>query len=121
MDGKAAISEVLGREPNQFELSQHLKWSPKEVRRMESEMRHPSPTADWEDEPTGIRPSRETEVVRLVHYELSGEEKLVHEYLFGLGGKQRLNPGQVAKKLNWTPSKITRIKNRIMEKINQYL
>ncbi len=120
LEGRAQVAERLGREPNQFELSQHLKWSPAEVRRMEREMRQTSPTAEWEDEPTGMKPSREAEVVQMIQYELSGEERLVYEYLFGVGRK-RLQPGQIAVRLGWTPSKITRYKNKILAKINQYL
>ena len=88
---------------------------------MESELRQTSPTADWEDEPTGIRPSREQEVLNLIPYELNGEERLVYEYLFGHGGKPKLAPGQIACRLRWTPSKVTRIKNKVVDKIRDYL
>lgn len=120
LEGRAQVAERLGREPNQLELSQHLKWSPAEVRRMEREMRQSSPTAQWEDEPTGLRPSREAEVIQMIQYELSGEERLVYEYLFGIG-KPQMQPGQIATRLVWTPSKVTRIKNKILAKIDQYL
>ena len=88
---------------------------------MESELRQTSPTAEWEDEPTGIRPSREREVVDLIQYELGSEERLVYEYLFGRGGKSQMTPGQIARRLRWTPSKVTRIKNRLVDRIRDYL
>lgn len=120
-EGRAQLAEMLGREPNHFELSRHLNWSPPEVRRMERELRQTGPTTEFEDEPLGMKPSREAEVLNLIQYELGGEEKLVHEYLFGQGGKRRLAPGQIARKLGWTPSKVTRLKNKIMDKIQEYL
>jgi DNA-directed RNA polymerase specialized sigma subunit len=121
-EAKVALGERLSREPNEFELSKHLKWSPMEVRRMETELRRrPGPTSEFEDEPLGIGSSEEAEVIHMIQYELDGEEKLVYEYLFGMGGKPRLQPGQIATKLRMTPSKITRIKQRILDKVNNYL
>jgi len=121
LEGRSSLTERLGREPNHTELSNQLKWSPPEVRRMEAELRQTSPTMDWEDEPTGIQPSREAEVISMVKYDLNGEEKLVYEYLFGMGGKPKSTPGDIARNLKWTPSKVTRIKNRIVERIDRYI
>lgn len=122
-EGRNQLSEMLNREPNQFELSRHLRWSPMEVRRMERELRtaQATPTGEKEDEPLAFKSQREAEVIRMIQYDLGGEEKLVYEYLFGMGGKPRLQPGQIATRLRWTPSKITRIKNKIIDKIGEHI
>lgn len=121
IEGRARLGEILGRESSSMELAEHLKWSQPEVQRMESELRQTSPTSEFEDEPTTIRPSRDQEVIHMLQYELDGEQKLVYEYVFGMGGKPKLAPGQIATKLGWTPSKVTRIKNKIIEKVKGYL
>jgi DNA-directed RNA polymerase specialized sigma subunit len=121
IEGRARLAEILGREASSMELAEHLKWSQPEVTRMESELRQTSPTSQFEDEPVGVTPSRENEVIHMLQYELDGESKLVYEYLFGQGGKPKLTPGQIATKLGWTPSKVTRVKNKIIEKVKGYL
>jgi DNA-directed RNA polymerase specialized sigma subunit len=118
---KSDLMEDLGREPNHLEMSQRLKWAPAEVARMEAERRPIRPTGELETDPTGSKPSKEGEVINMLQYDLRGEEKLVHEYLFGLGGKPQLAPGAIATKLKWTPSKVTRLKNKIIDKINEHL
>ena len=121
-EAKNLLVEKLRREPTQFEMSRKLRWSPMEIKRMESELsRQPRPTGEREDDPLGMRSSQEAEVLHMIRYELGPEEQVVYEHLFGMGGKKRINPGQIAKKLRWTPSKVTRVKNKIVDKINHYL
>jgi hypothetical protein len=66
-------------------------------------------------------PSRETEILRMIKPQLSSEEALVYEHLIGDGGKEQLRPGQIATKLGWNASKVTRIKNSIADKIKKYM
>lgn len=118
----AQLDEQLGREPTNLELAEALKWSEEEVTRMQKEKRPTLYSSAFEGyDPTTIVPSRESEVLRLIRFELSPEELLVYEYTGGYGGKPKLRPGQIAKKLNMSPSKITRIRNSIANKMKKYL
>jgi DNA-binding MarR family transcriptional regulator len=45
----------------------------------------------------------------------------VHDYTRGLNGKPQLRPGEIARKLNMSPSKVTRIRNSISKKIEEHM
>jgi DNA-directed RNA polymerase specialized sigma subunit len=113
---------MLGREPTTNELADHLKWSEKEVMRVGADQSQKDliETA-FEGDPTAILPSRTAEVMRLVKYELTPEETLVYEYTLGVGGKPQLAPGQIAKTLGMSPSKVTNIRTKIYDKAKRYL
>lgn len=124
---QSTLQERLGRQPETFELSEQLGWSPAEVGRMQKEMRKDLPasgfiTAEGQStDPAELMPSREREVMKLIQFELGPEEKLVYDYTYGLNGKPQLQPGQIATTLAFSPSKVSRIRNAIATKIKQYL
>jgi DNA-directed RNA polymerase specialized sigma subunit len=64
---------------------------------------------------------RHKEVIGLIHHQLNPEEKIVHEYWFGLNGKPSLATSQIAKKQKWDDSKVSKIKKSIFEKMKPYL
>ncbi len=68
-----------------------------------------------------LTPSRESEVLNMVRYELTPEELLVYEYTVGFGGKPLLRPGQIANKLNMNPSKVTRLRKSMAAKVDKYM
>ena len=115
------LSDQLGREPTAMELADHMKWPVKQVSAMQLEVRREVPSSMLQSDMMSIKPSRTAEVVRLVQYELAPDERLVMEHLLGLNGKPQLKPGQVAKKMNMTPSKVSRIKASIGKKMEQYM
>lgn len=121
---KDLLTDELGREPTSTELSDRLKWHPKEVATLELELRKDLRVSGFGPdgaEPSTVEPSREAEVLRLVAYELTPEEKLVYEYSFGVGGKQRLRSGAIAKKLGMSASKVSRLRGSIADKMKRYL
>lgn len=118
----ATLDDQLGREPSTREMAEYLGWSEAEAGRMESEKRKSLYSSGFGGfDPTSITPSREAEVMRLVRYELSPEELQVYDYTVGSFGKPQLRPGQIAKQLNMSPSKVTRIRNSISSKIKDHL
>jgi len=123
----SSLQENLGRPPNTTELSEHLSWSPAEVGRMQKEDRSDLAasgfvTAEGETyDPASLMPSREREVMKLIQYELSPDEKAVYEYTYGMNGKSQMQPGQIASKMNFSKSKVSRIRNAIAGKIKGYL
>ena len=119
----ATLTDQFGREPTTDELSQHLDWSPAEVGRATAENRgaiYSSHNADGMDPATNM-PSRDLEVLRLIKPQLDRDETRVYEHLLGDGGKEQLRPGEIATKFGWQPSKVTRIKTAIADKMAPYL
>lgn len=114
------LQDKLGREPSSMEIADKLKWPVNQVSAMELELRKEVPTSMLQGDLTSTKPSKETEMIRLLQYELAPQEKLVYEYLLGINGKPQMKPGQIARKLNMTPSKVSRIKSSIGKKAGQY-
>ena len=114
------LQDKLGREPSAMEIADRLKWPVTQVTAMEQELRKEVPMSTLQGDMTSIKPSKEAEMIRLLQYELAPQEKLVYEYLLGINGKPQLKPGQIASKLNMTPSKVSRIKTSIGDKAQRY-
>jgi len=119
-DAETRLDEQFGRSPTQLELADHLKWSPRQVDVLQREVRKAMPTGQFETDPSTFTPSRHKEVLRLLPYELSPEERSVFEYLYGVGGKPQLGPGEIATKLNLSAPKVSRLKRSIAEKYEKY-
>lgn len=115
------LDEQLGRAPTQDELAEHLGWPVKEVARMASEQRKDLLTSGFESDPTTVEPAREEEVFRLIKYELTPEELQVLRHTFGLDGAPQLSPGEIGRKFHMNPSKVSRIRKRLREKMEPYL
>ena len=115
------LDEQLGRAPTQLELADKLKWSPRQVDLLQREVRKALPTGSFESDPSSVVPSRQKEVLRLLPYELSNEERQVFEYLYGVGGKPVLGPGAIAQRLGMSAPKVSRLKKSIGEKYSKYV
>lgn len=116
----ATLKDQLGRDPTTLEMSEKLGWSEAEVGRMESEKRGLS----WMDssfDPTAVSPSKESDALKMVRYTLTPDELNVFDHLGGYYGKPQMRPGEIAKKFGFSPSKVTRIKNSITKKLEEYL
>lgn len=115
------LDEELGRSPTQLELADNLKWSPRQVDVLQREIRKALPTGRFEHDPSSIVPSRQKEVLRLLPYELNNEERSVFEYIYGVGGKPVLGPGEIAQRLGMSAPKVSRLKKSIADKYSKYV
>lgn len=116
----AELDQELGREPTSQEIADHMGWSEAEVVRLQTERRRTLLASGPGGDSAELFPSREAEVLRLVKFELAPEERLVYDYTVGEGGKPALRPGEIAQRLNMSPSKVTRLRNSITAKIDRY-
>jgi DNA-directed RNA polymerase specialized sigma subunit len=118
----ATLDDQFGREATSQELSEYMGWSLPEVERAQSESRKALYTSSipYGLDPASNMPSRATEIARFIKPELSPEELLVWEYTTGEGGKPQLRPGEIAKKLKMSGSKVSRLRNSITAKIKKY-
>lgn len=118
---KSHLDEYLGREPTHIEIAEHLGWSPKEAATLDKELRKSHISSQFEIDPVDVMPSREKQALHDVFYELTPEEQLVYDYTIGAHGKPELKPMQIAQTLGYSPSKVTRIRNSIMSKLEKHL
>lgn len=121
INARADLEDRFGREPTAHELADKLKWPIKQVTSMQQEVRREVPTSVLAADTVADKPSREAEVIRLIQYELNPEEQLVLEYTYGVNGKQKLRPGDIANKMKIPPSKVSRMKLGIAAKMKRYM
>jgi DNA-directed RNA polymerase specialized sigma subunit len=109
------LLDKFGYEPDTKTLADHLKWSPKRVSQMLKENRKDLPSSQFEHDTTEQFTPKELEAVHLLQYDtrLGNEERTVYEHVFGINGKPRLAPGEIAKKTGIHPSKVSRIRTKL--------
>lgn len=122
---RGELQDGLGREPSVSELASHLKWSPAEVTRMETELRKDLLASEFDyrpetGDPTFLMPSRDREIIQLIKYELTPREQLVLEYKLGMGGKPRLGTAEIAKKLGVSSPTVSRVVTKIQKLVESY-
>ena len=120
-NAQTELTQKLMRRPTTMEMADEMGWNPDEVRRMESELsRAELLTSSFTEDPTILTPSKDREALRFLQYDLDPDELIVYEHLLGVGGKQAMSATQIAKKLHWSDSKVSRIRKRIATKAKQW-
>ncbi len=113
---KSELADKIGHEPDAKTLADHLKWPQKRVTQLQKELsREDKPVSGFMHDPAEILTPKELEAVHLLQYDtrLGTEERSVYEYVFGINGKPRLGPGEIAKKTSIHPSKVSRIRTKL--------
>ena len=130
---KSELAERIGHEPDAQTIHDHVletghptlgRLSLKDITRIEKEQRRGLIQSGHDTEELGGAPhmsSRAEEVKRLIVHQLTPEERLIHEYTFGLNGKKALKPGEIATKLKMDNSKVSKLRRSILNKMNQYV
>lgn len=113
---KEHLTNLHGYEPDTRTIADHLKWPHKRVVQLQKELsRADKPVSGYMHDPAEVLTPKELEAIRLLQYDsrMSPEERTVYEYTFGMNGKPRLQPGQIAKQTGIHPSKISRIRGKL--------
>lgn len=120
------LEEELGREPTSFEIADRLSMSQKQVENLQLERRKdhfsiPDPEmgagSPFEEELPAHR-----EVIAMLPYELTFDEKRVFDILFGKNGQKReTSTTKIANKLGWSASKVSQVKKTISKKFINYM
>jgi DNA-directed RNA polymerase specialized sigma subunit len=124
---KADLTNRLGHEPDDITLHEELqKIDPRihmgVIKRLNKEIRKGLIATDALETTSDVtKDDRHKEVVHLIYHQLSPQERLVHEYTFGLNGKPELTTGAIAKKLKWDASKVSKLKTSIANKMKPHL
>ena len=118
---KEKLIEKHDRLPTDKEMATELKWSEKEVIRMETERRKDLTTSKFEVDPTAVMPPGEVEVLKLFLYELKDEEQEIYRFLTGLGRERVTDVTELSKRLGEPLHKIYRVRTSIAKKLKTYL
>lgn len=120
---KAELTEKLDHEPDDITLAHHSGLSLKQVKVINKSLRKGLIQSDGDDSLnlTHSVSDREMEVALNIYPLLTPEERKVHELSVGLNGHPKLKPGEIAKKLGFDGSKVSKLRRSIIEKAMPYL
>jgi DNA-directed RNA polymerase specialized sigma subunit len=83
------LKSHLGREPTTAELADELQWGVKTVEKIQTEIRKDLAMDVGTEEVAVFESSADEEILEYIYYELTSEEQLVYDYVFGKHGKPR--------------------------------
>jgi DNA-directed RNA polymerase specialized sigma subunit len=115
-----ALREKLHREPTVNEIAEELGWSKKEVERIQNYLYSEGTESGAETPYAFDQYTGQGALLEAFYNSLPAEEQLVFEHLTGYGGKPLLKPGEIAKKMGWSPAKVSLIRKRITEKAQKW-
>lgn len=128
---RSELTEKLGYEPSANEIHDYIievnhpdltKLSLRDITRLNKEQR--KNTIDKGHDNIGGTSNfgtREEEVIHLIVPQLTDAERRVHELVFGLNGNKKHTPGEIAKKLNFDISKVSKLRTSIYNKMKPHL
>lgn len=115
------LAEQFGRDPTADEIGDHLGMQPKRVARIMQSQRRDIPASAFETDPAEMALQRDDEVLSLLPFNLTQDERTVFNHLYGREGHQQLqSTNDLAKKLGKSPSQISRLRTSILTKYQQY-
>lgn len=115
------LTEQFGRPPTHEEIGDHIGIKPTMVTKVLSAQRKDVRASSFESDPTEIAMHRDQEVIGLLEYNLTPDEKAVFNHIFGRGGAQKTDSTNViAQKLNKSPSQVSRLRTSLLEKYRNY-
>jgi DNA-directed RNA polymerase specialized sigma subunit len=122
------LKATLGREPSTAEIADKLHWSMKAVANIQKELHKDLALGEGTEEHSFFESSRDKEILGYLYYDLSNEEKVVYEYIFGKNGKPRLTKGDkkvdydgIAHRMGVSTSKVRTLATSIGKKLDKAL
>jgi hypothetical protein len=116
------LRDELNREPTHAEIATDMgSLSARRVKEIQGLRRPDIRGSSFMTDPVGYTGSRDREIISLLKPELSAEEQVVFEYIYGEGGKPKLeSTGAIASRIGKSPSYVSRVKNRIAAAYRKY-
>ncbi len=118
---KEFMFETKGREPTILELADELAWTPQEVSRMEAELRKDLGHSLTFQDTAFIDFNQNMETINFAYYSMSPREQIIYDHTVGAHGKQQMPASGIAKQLKISPSQVSKIKKKIVEKIQKHM
>ena len=117
---KSELVAKFGHEPDTDSIADRMGLPTRKVAQLEKELsRKDLPVSGFgeQGDPAQMLTPKELEAFSLIKYDLTPEERTVYEYTFGVDGKPQLKPGEIAKKAKIHPSKVSRIRKKLKDKV----
>lgn len=115
------LAEQFGRDPTADEIGDHIGMPVKKVNRIMGSLRRDIPASAFESDPHEQALQRDHEVLELLPFNLTTDERKVFNHLYGREGHAQIqSTNDLAKKLNKSPSQISRLRTSILQKYQQY-
>lgn len=108
------LSELLGREPSNSEMSEKLHMDEKQVARIRNQIRDVKSQVDFDLKEKSTVVDDYVDFVR--KFELTPQEQFVFDHTTGYMGMEKKKAGQIAKDMNVSPAQISHIKSKISTK-----
>jgi DNA-directed RNA polymerase specialized sigma subunit len=84
------LKDRLGREPSASEVADHLGWGIRDVTSIQKEIHKDLAMSGGLEEQPFFESSTDEEILDYIYFELTPEEQVVYDYIFGRHGKPRL-------------------------------
>ena len=123
-DTENHLREMLKREPTAAEVSDTMGIPAKEVARFRKEAFRTLTEGSSRTDFSSIKVTDPAvrHAIATVYFDLQPEEKLVYEHLYGVYGRpQTTSTNDIARLTGFTPSKVSRLKKKIAQKLSEYL
>ena len=118
----------LGREPSAAELADRLAWSLKNVSRIQKEIHKDLAMADGTEEQPIFETSKDEEILNDLYYDLTPEEQVVYDHVFGRHGKmaavkanRKVDFDLIGRRSAMSPSKTRSLWVRVRNKLDKAL
>ena len=100
-----------------------MSWPVGDVRRMRSSLRREVPWSVMQGtQDQSMEQARIQLVLDDVYFELTPDEKVVFDHLFGLHGKKKLQKGQdIARETKFSQAKVSQLRSKIADRIRPHL
>lgn len=122
------LTHSLGRPPSAAEIADHLHWSLRDVTNLQKEIHKDLSLAEGVEESVTFTSDADEEILQYIYYELTPEEQLVYDYIFGKHGKpryvkanQKVDFERISKTLGFSTSKTRTIFVKIRDKLKKAL
>jgi DNA-directed RNA polymerase specialized sigma subunit len=120
IDRRQKLEDKLRREPTSLELADELKWSLKEVRRMEKQFHTEASMGSLTYEEGAAYNNASLNLrTDLVFRSLSPRDQIIFEYSTGYGGKPKITNNAIAAKLGVSSAYVSQRKKFIMGKLKE--
>lgn len=122
------MRDKLNREPSAAEIADQLGWSTKMVGYMQKELRKDLALGEGTEDTPFFESSVDEEILDYVYYELSPQEQVVYDYIFGKHGRQKFRKpsgkidfARIGSQMGVTESKARSLSLSIREKLSKAL
>ena len=116
------LSDKLTREPSATELSDHLGWPIKQVESMRKELRQDLIEDETLRGERAILPDTLKSAVEYAYYEITPQQQIVYEYMFGTHGKAKTDDSkEISKKSGIPEPQVRQLKSKILQKVKSLM